>query len=1022
MKTVKEACILQPNALEINVGDSIEQLDQIINGTDGKEHFSKTFITEGMKNLLTKGMARLAAKSNDSIFHLKQAMGGGKTHIMVGFGLLVKDKELRKSLISDIPYINDFDTARIAAFNGRNTPSNYFWGVIATQLGKPALFKEFWENGAKAPDEKAWLELFQGDEPVLILLDELPPYFNYYCTQTLGTGTVADVITAAFSNMLTAAQKKKNICIVVSDLNAAYESGANLIKSALNNAKQELGRAEVSITPVNLESNEIYEILRKRLFTSLPPQTEIDEIANAYGKALSDAARTHSIDRTAESIASEISATYPFHPSFKNIAALFKDNEKFKQTRGLMELASRLLKSVWQSKDDVYLIGTQHFNFEISEVRDKLADISEMREVIAKDIWDSKGSGHAQIVAANEGKNYAMQIASMLLTSSLSTAINSVKGLTEAELLQFLINPNNKASDFKPALSKIIQKSWYLHQNQEGKIYFDKQENLTKKLEGYAEQAPRNRVEDIIKERLNEMYKPTSKDAYEKVIPLPLLDEAQDSTKTARTLLIINPDGKSTPDFVNQFYNNIQNKNNVLILTGDKSSIASLENAAKQMYAVKRATNEIDAKHPQKSEFDEKAKKIEQDFNSTIINVFDKILYPKYDRASGRDILAKKDLNITLLPTEKFDGATQIIKTLTADPLKLYTDINSNFDVIKTHIETHLFGNVDEKPKSELQDLMRIKSRMPWLPPKGLEQVIQTACQHGLWETYGNIICKKPKPKTTDVVLHVENEPNDLGEVRISVETTNAGQDPVIYYCEDGEVNENCPTVKDNILVTKALRVQFLAVDPTGKNITGSPKKWENTLIIRNNFDPENRILELFVAPRGEIKYTLDGSEARNGTTYTHPIPLKKEKTSVYVFAECDGLETKATFTFEAQGENKPTLVLKEPASLYGTKSKKIDSPEKIFETLKFAKEKDITFSALNINVGSEPKVIRITFGDFDLKADFIEETLNRIRTLVSNDSPVFITFKSVKCKTGYDLEQLTQISGVSILPGEVVQ
>ena len=57
--------------------------------------------------------------------------------------------------------------------------------------------------------------------------------------------------------MLTAAQKKKNVCIVVSDLEAAYDTGGKLIQRALDDATQELGRAEVSITPVNLESNEI---------------------------------------------------------------------------------------------------------------------------------------------------------------------------------------------------------------------------------------------------------------------------------------------------------------------------------------------------------------------------------------------------------------------------------------------------------------------------------------------------------------------------------------------------------------------------------------------------------------------------------------------------------------------------------------------------------------------------------------------------------------------------------------------
>lgn len=36
MKTVRSACQLQPKALEINVGDQIEQLDQIINDTNGQ--------------------------------------------------------------------------------------------------------------------------------------------------------------------------------------------------------------------------------------------------------------------------------------------------------------------------------------------------------------------------------------------------------------------------------------------------------------------------------------------------------------------------------------------------------------------------------------------------------------------------------------------------------------------------------------------------------------------------------------------------------------------------------------------------------------------------------------------------------------------------------------------------------------------------------------------------------------------------------------------------------------------------
>jgi hypothetical protein len=61
--------------------------------------------------------------------------------------------------------------------------------------------------------------------------------------------------------------------------------------------------------------------------------------------------------------------------------------EQFKQTRGLIELVSRLLRSVWDRQaNDVFLIGPQHFDLSIQEVRDKLTEISGMRDVIAKDL------------------------------------------------------------------------------------------------------------------------------------------------------------------------------------------------------------------------------------------------------------------------------------------------------------------------------------------------------------------------------------------------------------------------------------------------------------------------------------------------------------------------------------------------------------------------------------------------------------------------------------------------------------
>lgn len=1021
MRTIKSACELQPKALEINVGDQIEQLDQIIQETNGEDYFKKTFITDGMKTLLLKGMARLAGKTNDTVFHLKQAMGGGKTHLMVGFGLLAKDAELRQAQIGTMPYQDDFTTAKVAAFNGRNNPPRYIWGEIARQLNKESLFKEYWESGAKAPDEQAWLQLFEGDEPILILLDEMPPYFQYYSTQALGQGTVADVITRAFSNMLTAAQKKKNVCIVVSDLEAAYDTGGKLIQTALDDATQELGRAEVSITPVNLESNEIYEILRKRLFLTLPSQSEIAEIAAVYATRLAEAAKAKTVERSAEALANEIESTYPFHPSFKSIVALFKSNEKFKQTRGLMELVSRLLKSVWESNEDIYLIGAQHFDLSIHEVREKIAEISDMRDVIAKDLWDSAHSAHAQVIDINNDNNYAKQTGTLLLLASLSTAVQSVKGLNESEMLECLIDPIHQASAYKAAFAELQKAAWYLHQTQEGRNYFSRQENLTKKLQGYAEKAPENKVEELIRKQLEDMYQPKTKEAYEKVLPLPAMDEAEAIVKTSRALLIISPDGKNPPGVVAKFFDELVNKNNVLVLTGDKSSIVSIEKAARHVYAVKKADAEIPATHPQRQELEDKAGQYEHDFHTTVLSVFDKLLFPGNQR--GQDTLRSKALDTTYASNAQYDGEQQVIKTLIADPIKLYTDIPSNFDALRARAESLLFGNQDDVRKIDLMDRMKQKTQMPWLPARGLEQLIVEACQRGAWEDLGNnYITKKPKPKTTEVIVTKETDPDDSGNVRLKIDVLNAGNNARIHYAEDGEVSEQSPILKDTTLVTNALTVQFLAIDPTGKNETGAPTTFKNNLVIRNYFDEVSRTLELFVAPRGTIKYTLDGSEARNGTKYTEPIQLTKEETTIYVFAECGGFEEKRNFTFAKSGSKEVPIIKDMPATLITQRPKRLENPAKVYEGLNLAKEKSIEFEQVMLTIGSAPKMIQVTFGEIKVSAEFIESELVRLKELVGLEAQVLLTFKKAYTKTGYDLGQFTNQLGIEIVNGEVEQ
>lgn len=1020
MKTVRSACELAPNALSIDVSDQIEQLDQLINDQgNGEAFYAKTFITGGMRDLLRGVIERLAAKSSNAVFHLKQAMGGGKTHLIVGAGLAARHKDLRARYCGDLPYINAFDDARIVAFNGRNSPQHYLWGEIAHQLGNSEAFRRYWASGPEAPDESDWTTLLQSEKPTLILLDELPPYFQYLGTRPTGTGTVADIATRAFANLLSAAGKLSNVCIVVSDLDASYAQGAGMISRALLDARKELGRQEKTITPVDLAGNEIYDILRKRLFTKLPDLAEIQDLAARYGQALEEATKSKIVARGAEALADEIVQTYPFHPRLKELVALFKENESFRQTRGLMELMSRLLKSVWSRQtDDVYLIGAQHFDLSLTEVRSKLADISGMNDVISKDLWNANHEAHAQLIDASSGNSNASEVANLLLTASLSTAVNAVKGLTREEVLECLVTPLQSVVEYNAAVDGMLAECWYLHQDQASKLYFDRQENLTKMLQGLAATAPEAQIDELVKTRLREMFAPTRKTAYGQVIPLPKLNEVVAEVKRNRVLLIIDPANKMPPDQLAAFFAELSEKNNLLVLTGDKTQMASIEASARRVYATLKAEVKIPKSHAQYEEFLTKKESAAHEFYSTILGVFDKLIYPAQigERAPELKI---KPLDNRRDASKPFDGEEQIEKTLTAHPKKLFLALEDEFDTLRDFAQTVLWN--DGSPSIDWATaIAREKQRpkMPWLPPRGLDTLKSIAVQRGVWEDLGNgHVSHTPAKKKTAVQVVPETSPDDEGVVLLRVNALNAGQTARIHYAEDGPVSTASPVLRDDTLKTKAYRVQFLAVDPSGQYDTGDASTWTNRLTIRAFFEADSRTVALFVAPPAELKYTLDGSEPRNGENYAAPIHLDENAAKLLVFAEGGGLEAKERFEYAAvrrAGESaaKAGIVLDpvRPARLNRIVS--LGSRQDVYQVIALLKERQAKVEKVAAVVGNNPAVVQFFLGDTPADGAYLEGVLNQISACLPADASMSLKIHRFEFQTGQDLLDLAQKVG----------
>ena len=76
--------------------------DLIARRIDPERFFEENFVTDGMKVLLRQVFERLAGRSDQGVFRLKQAMGGGKTHNLIATGLLAQNPPLRQKILGNL--------------------------------------------------------------------------------------------------------------------------------------------------------------------------------------------------------------------------------------------------------------------------------------------------------------------------------------------------------------------------------------------------------------------------------------------------------------------------------------------------------------------------------------------------------------------------------------------------------------------------------------------------------------------------------------------------------------------------------------------------------------------------------------------------------------------------------------------------------------------------------------------------------------------------------------------------------
>ncbi len=1025
LQTVKDTCQIHPMALDYAMGEQIENLADVIDRTAGeaREFFEKNYITKGMEGLLSQGLKRLAGQSKQAVFELKQAMGGGKTHSMTALGLLARDPELREEVVPHLTEDVSFGSAKVVAVNGRlKFDQRFIWGEIARQLGKEAEFAKFWQNGADAPDERDWLNLI-GDEPTLILLDELPPYFDYAMTRTVGAGTLAQVTTYALSNLLSAALKLKRCCIVISNLSGSYEGASRELQKAIGNFAQETNRQARSITPVDLGSSEIYDILRKRLFRALPDRQIRDSVASAYGTALSEAVQSKSVAKSAEQIADEIHASYPFHPSVKHVIALFKENESYRQTRGLMQFVSKMIKSVWERPyNDVYLIGCQHLNLNISDVREEINKISNLQGAVAHDIA-ANGAAVAELVDANLGNDAASQITALLLTASLSESVDAVKGFTKVQFLECLIAPNRSVLEFQDAFEAFRSDAWYLHRKENDAWYFSNIENLRKRIDSRAANAPQPKVDAEMKRRLTEIFKPVQRKAYQVLEALPKTEEIK--LNGPRVCLVLSPDSKTPPEEAQRFWESVTEKNNLCVVTGDGSNLGSLEDKTRRLWAIERVLEETGGdKSPHRSELEEEREQAVYDFNATVVSLFNRVYYPM------RGKLTYAKLSMTFAGNA-FNAEEQVEKALSdTGASKLYLSVEDHAETLLLRAEDLLWPAGGERriPWRDVVSRTVTNERWPWLPPKGIETLRSIATGQGRWRyTEDGYIEKGPFPPPRTFVTVSQRDYDDRsGTATLEILARDAGKNGRVHYSPTPDVGPDSPIVPDTIWKTDATTLWFVAIDPDGKHETGEPYPWSNKLTLTH--EPRTgggkRTVELTVKPRGQIRWTTTGANPREGNPYTGPIELEgRETVTIYAYAEDQEVSTSRNFTIAAVDQPGPVIDKLKPAKL--TKRLSFHGNSASYSVINQGKTLGVKLSGgISLTVGDGNRAIITRFGsDALVKAEDLEAFITAARNALGNPAAeVSLRLDDLQFSSGHDLETFLQKLSINPEPGEVQQ
>jgi predicted AAA+ superfamily ATPase len=479
---------------------------------DAAAFFERTYITDGMRLLLTQVAQRLSGKGGEPVIQLQTAFGGGKTHTL----LAVYHLATRKCPLSDLQGIPtlvekaglmDVPQARVAVIDGTarapgqpwkhgRTMIKTLWGELAWQLGGGdgfALVKEADANGT-SPGKDVLRDLLETYAPCVVLMDELVAYIRQFPEgQSLSGGTYDSNL--SFVQALTEAVKLVPTAVVLASLpESEVEAGSSRGVGALKALEKTFGRVQALWKPVATE--EAFEIVRRRLFEPIKDLKTRDAVCRAFADAyIAEGAKLPS--ETQEGRYYErLCAAYPIHPEvFDRLYEDWTTIDGFQRTRGVLKLMAKVISRLWKDNNQDYMILPGSLPLADADVCNELLYYLPpgWDPVIERDI-----DGDPAETTELEGKeprfgqvNAARRVARTLFLGSAPSSVATkpgIRGLDRGRILLGCLQPGQTTAVYADALNRLADRLHYLNSSGDKaadatRYWFDTRANLRREME-----------------------------------------------------------------------------------------------------------------------------------------------------------------------------------------------------------------------------------------------------------------------------------------------------------------------------------------------------------------------------------------------------------------------------------------------------------------------------------------------------------------------------------------------------------